>query len=69
MNEVVWSSEPACIPLFYWLLNIRQNFKQIYPVSDGFICEKYRFEKSNFPMAAQEIGLSSQLVFFANNPH
>jgi hypothetical protein len=25
MNEVVWNSEPAYMPLFYLLLNIRRN--------------------------------------------
>ena len=35
INEVFWSSEPAFMPLFYWLLNIR--IKQIYPVSEGYL--------------------------------
>ena len=71
--EQIWIPSPVPSDILYkYILLVR------------VICEKYRFrEQSNFPrrykdfnslislaaITAREIGLSSQPVFFANNPH
>ena len=71
MNEVVWSCEPAYMPLFYLLLNLG-GIKQMYPVSEGYLRKNTGFEDSQMSLAAKasrDFSLSFQPVFFANNPH